>query len=236
MALPLNSTPIYQLTVPSTDKVVKFRPFLVKEEKALLLAQQSEDPNVMIDTLQEVIKSCVKDEIDVGKLAVFDLEYIFTQIRAKSVGEEVELVFRCQHCDDDKARVNVKIDITQIDVQKTEDHTKQIPLFDDVGIVMKYPSLNMVKKLESLGNSMQDIFNIVIDCIDYIYNGDELIYASETSKEELEEFLNNMTTDQFANIQKFFSTMPVMKKQVDYDCPVCGAHNQAELSGISSFF
>ena len=118
MALPINNTPVYELIIPSTGKTVKYRPFLVKDEKALLLAKQSEDSSVMINTLQDVIKSCIKDDIAVENLAMFDLEYIFTQIRAKSVGEEVELIFRCQHCDDEKAKVQMRIDLTKLEVSK----------------------------------------------------------------------------------------------------------------------
>jgi ribosomal protein L44E len=237
MALPLNSTPVYQLTIPSTEKTVKFRPFLVKEEKSLLLAQQSEDPNVMINTLQDVIKSCIKDDIDVGKLAIFDLEYIFTQIRAKSVGEEVELVFKCQHCDDEKAKVKVKIDLTKLEVSRDAEHTNKIPLFGSVGVVLKYPNINLIRKLESISsNSVDDVFQIITECMDYIYDENEIYHASEQTDKELKEFLNNLTTEQFGRIQKFFDSMPKLTKDIEYTCPVCSSHNEATLSGIQSFF
>lgn len=237
MALPLNSAPVYQLTIPSSDKVVKFRPFLVKEEKALLLAQQSDDQNVMINTLQEVIKSCLKDEVDVTKLAMFDLEYIFTQIRAKSVGEEVELLFKCQHCDDPNAKVKVKFDLTQIEVKKDSEHSNKIPLFGNVGVVLKYPSVSIIKNLENIGsNNVEDVFSIIIQCIDYIYDDQELYYASEQTPTELKDFLNNLTSEQFGKLQRFFETMPKLSKDIEYTCPVCSAHNEATLSGIQSFF
>jgi hypothetical protein len=237
MALPVNSTPIYQLTIPSTNKEVKYRSFLVKEEKALLIAQQSEDPNIMVNTLQEVIKSCIKDDIDINKLAMFDLEYIFTQIRAKSVGEEVELVFKCQQCDDPKAKVTVKFDLTQLEVKKDPEHTNKIELFNNVGIVLKYPSINIIKKLEDIStNNVDDIFKIIIDCIDYIYDDEQLYHASDTTQTELKEFLNNLTTEQFGKLQKFFETMPKISKDIEYTCPICNAHNEATLSGIQSFF
>lgn len=237
MALPQNSTPLYDLTIPSSGKKVKFRPFLVKEEKALLLAQQSEDTSVMVNTLQQIISSCVKGDYESDKLAMFDLEYIFTQIRAKSVGEEIELLFKCQHCDDENAKVKVKFDLTQLQVTKNPEHTNKIPLFGSVGIVLRYPGISIIKKIEDISRGkIEDIFSIIIDCIDYIYDDKELYHASESSKEELTEFLNNLTTDQFGKIQQFFETMPKLSKDIEYTCPVCSAHNEATLSGIQSFF
>jgi hypothetical protein len=237
MALPKNSTPIYNLTIPSNNKKVKFRPFLVKEEKSLLLAQQSEDPVVMVNTLQEVIKNCIIDKLDIESLAIFDLEYIFTQIRAKSVGEEVELVFKCAHCDDENAKVKITFDLTKIQVEKKEEHTNKIILFDNVGIVLKYPTINMVKQLDTLNsNDYDNIFDIVIECIDYIFDDSELYYAKETPRKELEDFLNDLNSDQFSKIKLFFETMPKIKQEIDYKCPICNADNHTTLSGLSAFF
>lgn len=238
MALPMNSTPVYNLTVPSTGAVIEYRPFLIKEEKALLLAQQSEQPKVMVDTLKQVVRECIKTkDVNVDELATFDIEYIFTQIRAKSVGEEVELNLRCDTCEDDKAISIVRLDLTKINVEKAEGHDKNIKLFGDVGIVMKYPSFDIVSKFENLDTSnVNDMFNIVIECIDYIYTSQEVFYAKEQTKEELLDFLNNLTSDQFVLIQSFFETMPKMKKEIDYKCPVCGAAHHKVLEGISSFF
>ena len=237
MALPKNSTPIYNLTIPSSGKTVKFRPFLVKEEKSLLLAQQSEDATVMVNTLQNVLKDCITDKIDISTLAIFDLEYIFTQIRAKSVGEEVELVFRCGHCDDEKAKVKLSFDLTKIEVTKHPEHTNKIPLFDSVGIVLKYPNVDIIKKLESFGKgTYDDIFSVIIECIDYIFDDQEIYHANETPREELETFLNELNTSQFAKIQQFFETMPKIKQDIDFICPVCNTANHTTLSGLSAFF
>ena len=194
MSLPINSAPTYTLTVPSTGKQIKYRPFLIKEEKTLLIAQQSEDPVVMVDSLKDVIRSCVKDEIDLDNLATFDLEYIFTQIRAKSVGEVVELILKCDTCEDEKATAKVFIDLTTLKVEKNPDHNDKIVLFDDVGIAMKYPTIDVLKKMESVNASdLDEVFGVVVDCIDYIYNTDEIFYAKEQTKEELTEFLNNLS-------------------------------------------
>ena len=150
MSLPFNTTPTYNVTIPSTKENVKFRPFLVKEEKALLIAQHSEDQNVMIDTLKNIIKSCMLDKVNPDTLAMFDIEYLFTQIRAKSVGENVDLLFPCDVCDDEKARVKISFDLTQLNVEIPEGHDKKIELFDDVGVIMKYPTINVIKQLENI--------------------------------------------------------------------------------------
>lgn len=237
MALPMNSTPVYTIKVPSTGKEFKFRPFLVKEEKILLIAQQSEDLLVMVDSLKQVIKSCSKSDVDINTLASFDLEYIFTQIRAKSVGENVELLLKCDTCEDDKAVVKINIDLTKLEVTKPENHNNNIMLFDDVGIVLKYPSLDILKLLESdTKNEMDDIFSVVADSIDSIYNTTEVFHAKDQTKDELLDFLNNLTSEQFSKIQLFFETMPRLKQDIEYTCPVCQKKHEKLLEGLSSFF
>ena len=193
MALPIQNTPVYTLRIPSTKQEVKFRPFLVKEEKALLVAQQSEDQQVMLDTLKEILRGCMKTPVDIDSLAMFDFEYIFSQIRAKSVGELVEIVVRCDVCPEEetKARVKLSFDLTKLEVEFPEGHSKKIPLFDDVGIVMKYPNVDMLKKLENIKkDSIDDIFSVVTKCIDYIYDKDEIYYVKEINPEEVEEFVS----------------------------------------------
>ena len=238
MALPMMNTPTYNLVIPSTEKSVKYRPFLVKEEKALLIAQQSEDLMVMVDTLKSVIKTCVLDTIDVNKLATFDLEYMFTQIRAKSVGEIIELIFPCDNDhgeDNEKARVKVSIDLTTLTVEKDNSHTNKIDLFGDVGVMMKYPTMDVMRKLDD-SDSIDNIFDVVAMSIDYIYQGDEIFYAKEQKHEEMLQFLNNLTSEQFVKIQNFFDTMPRIKKQIEYTCPVCQKEHKKMLEGMQSFF
>jgi hypothetical protein len=240
MSLPIMSTPTYNLVVPSTGVSVKYRPFLVKEEKALLIAQQSEDVTIMVDSLKSVIKSCLIDKVDVDKLATFDLEYIFTQIRAKSVGEVIDLLFPCDNDhgeDNEKARVKISIDLTKLEVVKVPSHTNKIELFGDVGVVLKYPTLDIMKQLENLnGNDLDAVFSVVAESIDYIYQGDEIFYGKEQKKEELIQFLNNLTSEQFVKVQEFFSTMPRISKEVEYGCPVCGKQHKKVLEGMQSFF
>lgn len=240
MALPIMNTPTYNLVVPSTGVKIKYRPFLVKEEKALLIAQQSEDIQVMVDSLKQVIKGCVLDKIDVDSLATFDIEYIFTQIRAKSVGEVVELLFPCDEDhgeDQDKAKLKISIDLSNLQVEFPPEHTKKIDLFGDVGVIMKYPSFDMMSKMENLDvEDVDAIFDIIASSIDIIYQGEEIYYAKEQTKEELLEFLYNLTNEQFANLQKFFTKMPKISKTVEYNCPLCGKHHSVTLEGMQSFF
>lgn len=237
MALPVMQTPSYDLVIPSTKQKVKFRPFLVKEEKALLLAQQSEDQNVMLNTLKGVIEACTMNKVNVEKLAMFDIEYIFLQLRSKSVGEISELVFSCMQCKDPKAKMNVDIDISKIEVVFNPEHKSDIQLFDDVGIKMKYPGVDLINKIKNVEeNDVNAIFDMIVSCIDCIYDTDNVYHASEQSKEELEEFINNLTQDQFAKVQKFFETMPKLEKVVEFDCPVCKYHHIQILQGIDGFF
>jgi hypothetical protein len=240
MALPMMSAPTYTMVVPSSGVSVKFRPFLVKEEKALLIAQQSEDIGVMIQTLKGIINTCVLDTLDVDKLATFDLEYMFTQIRAKSVGEIIELIFPCDidHGEDnEKARVKVSIDLTTLVVEKDPNHNNKINLFGDVGVVMKYPTMDVMKRLENLDtDDLDKVFSVVADSIDYIYQGEEIFYGKEQKHEELLQFLNNLTSEQFVKVQQFFATMPKIKKEIEYTCPVCQKHHRKMLEGMQSFF
>lgn len=240
MALPKNTSPTFNLTLPSTGEKVRFRPFVVKEEKALLIAQQSEEMGTMVDTLKSVIDSCTFSALPINDLPTFDLEYLFLQIRGKSVGETVDLLFQCEeeHGDnDEKAKVKHTVHLTEIEVFKPTGHDKKIHLFGDVGVVMKYPSLEMATVIANADENIENVFEVVAQSMDFIYQGDEdIFYAHETPKEELMEFLNNLTAEQFEKIQNFFLTMPKLKYEFEFDCPVCGKHNKRVLEGIQNFF
>lgn len=236
MALPVINTPTYEFKVPSTKQIVKFRPFLVKEEKALLIAQQSEDQVVMLNTLKSVIKACTFDKLDVEKLALFDIEYIFTQLRARSVGEIAELFFTCNQCNDAKAKVKIDVNLTELNVTFAEDHSSDIILYESVGIKMKYPNLNLIDKANSVTNDIGVIFSVIVDCIDYIYDDNGVYPAVEQSKEELEQFINNLTQEQFQKVQRFFETMPRLEKKLEFNCPVCNYHHDYTIQGIDGFF
>ena len=236
MALPMNSTPLYKIQIPSTGKEITFRPFLVREEKALLLSQQSESTEIMVNTLKEIIQNCVKEPINIDSLAIFDYEYLFTQIRAKSVGEMVDLMFTCAHCEQENNKVKMSIDLTKIPIVKDPDHSNKIPLFDDVGVLMNYPSLDTFKKAEGKEEDLNVVMDVVIDCIEAIYKSDEMFYAKEQTREELEDFVMNLTKEQFDKIEKFFVTVPKYKQDIEFDCPACGEHNFSTVEGPASFF
>jgi hypothetical protein len=242
MALPVNSTPTYNLVVPSTKETIKFRPFLVKEQKALLIAQQSENVMVMMDTLKSIIKSSVTSTIDIESLSLFDMEYIFLQLRAKSVGEEIELVLKCpeEHGSEEankKATVNVKINIDDIKVEQSKEHTNKIPLFNDVGVVMKYPSLETLTKFQNVKNNDASlVFDIIAESMDYIYDNDEIYPIKDQTKAEVKEFIDNLTAEQFEKLQKFFETMPKLSHKLHFNCPVCSKYNEVKLEGLDSFF
>lgn len=238
MALPIQQSATYNVTIPSTEKTIHFRPFLVKEQKALLLAQQSEDPDVMVNTIKDIITSCVKEKIDVDDLAVFDLEFMFSQIRAKSVGETVDLIFRCGYCEDEKAKVKISIDLTQLQVEKNSEHTTKIELFDDVGVVMKYPGLRTLQALtqSTQPDEIDTVFELMASCIDYVFDSNQVYPAAEQTTEELVQFLENLTQDHFVKVQRFFETMPQLKKEIKFKCPVCEKENKSVLSGLDDFF
>ena len=237
MALPQAQAPRYKLTIPSTNKAVTYRPFLVKEEKALLIAQQSEDPDTMIETLKSVIESCIMDKINVNDLAIFDIEYIFTQLRAKSVGEIVDIILKCDTCEDDKATVKYSIDLTKLKVEVPNGHQKTIPLFGDVGVIMRYPTLDVIKKMETLKvGDIEIVFEIICQCIECVYDSEEMYPTKEQRIEEVREFVNNLTQEQFTKLQTFFETMPKLQETLKYACPLCKKDHEKVIKGLESFF
>ncbi len=237
MALPSAATPKYKLVIPSLKKTVTYRQFLVKEEKALLIAQHSEDPDTMLDTLKDVIAACITERINVDELALFDVEYIFAQLRAKSVGEIVDLILKCDTCTDPLASVKYSIDLTKLSVDMPNDHDKKIPLFDDVGVIMKYPSFSMIKKMEGIDtNNIDGLFEVICLCIEAVYNSEEMFYAQDQTTKELQDFVNNLTQSQFKKLQRFFDTMPKLEQRVQFMCPVCHKEHDKMIRGLDSFF
>lgn len=237
MALPKQILPTYSTELPSTGKLIKFHPFQVREEKALLLAQQSSEKEIMADTLKDVVKHCVVDSIDVDSLAMFDLEYLLLQIRAKSIGEIVSLIFSCDVCTDAKAKVKINFDLTQLQVKKDPSHTNKIKLFGETGVVLKYPDVSAISKFDKLDDDdINGIFDLIISSIDYVYSDNEFFYAKDQTRQELHEFVNNLTQIQFKELVRFFETMPKLRQDVNYKCPVCGLEHNKYIEGIDSFF
>jgi hypothetical protein len=237
MPLPKIITPTFTLELPSTGQEIKYRPFLVKEEKLLLLALESEDPKQITTSIKTVIKNCLETKgVKVESLPTFDIEFIFLNIRARSVGEEIELNIICP--DDGETSVPVKIDIDDIKIQKSENHEKNIKLDDNLMMEMKYPSLEQfIKNNFDLENtSLEQSFELISQCIDKIYNEDEVWVAADVTKKELMEFLDQMNSSQFKQIEKFFETMPKLSHTITIINPNTKVESEVVLEGLSSFF
>jgi hypothetical protein len=238
MTLPKLSTPTYELVVPSVGKKIKYRPFLVKEEKILLLAMETEDENQMANAVKTILSNCIQTpRFKIDSLALFDIEYIFLNIRGKSVGETVDLKITCP--DDNETTVDVQIDLDEIVVDKQEDHSNIIKMNDDISVVMKYPSMDLfIKNNMSDGSSsdVDDVFEIASMCINQIVEGEDVYEASNCSKKEINEFLEGMDTKQFLKVQKFFETMPKLSHTVSVTNPNTKVTSEVVIEGLASFF
>jgi hypothetical protein len=238
MPLPKISTPTYELELPSTGQEIKYRPFLVKEEKLLVLALESENTKEITTAIKNVIKSCIQTKnIKVESLPTFDIEYLFLNIRGKSVGEEIEVNVICP--DDGETYVPVKINIDEIKVQKNEEHTNKIQVDDNIVMQMKYPSLDQFIKnnFDFSGDSnMDQSFDLVASCIDKIFNEEEVWTSGDVTKKELIDFLEQMNSAQFKQIEKFFETMPKLSHSVKVKNPKTEVESEVVLEGLSSFF
>ena len=238
MPLPKISAPTYELVLPSTKKTVKYRPFLVREEKLLVLALESEDSKQITDAIRSVIKECIQTRgIKVEQLPIFDIEYLFLNIRGKSVGEEVEVNIIAP--DDGETEIPVKINLDDIQVQEGEGHTKQIKLDDSLMMEMRYPSLDQFIKnnfdFEEKTNIDQS-FELISTCIDKIYSEEEVWSCDDVSKKEVVEFLEQMNSVQFKLIESFFNTMPKLSHTLEVTNPVTKKKSTVVLEGLSSFF
>lgn len=238
MPLPKISTPTYELELPSTGKTIQYRPFLVREEKLLVLALESEDTKQITTAIKTVIKSCVLTKnIKVEELPTFDIEYLFLNIRGKSVGEDLEVNVICP--DDEETLVPVKINIDDISVKKNDEHNKQIKVDDRIMMEMKYPSLDQFIKNNfdfTSGGTVEQSFDLIAACIDQIYTEDETWATSDLPKKEVVEFLDQMNSSQFKQIEKFFETMPKLSHEITVKNPNTGIESTVVLEGLSSFF
>ena len=239
MPLPKIATPTYELVLPSTGKPVKYRPFLVKEEKVLVIALESEDNKQITNAIKAVLKNCVLTKgIKVENLPTFDIEYLFLNIRGKSVGEDVELTITCP--DDGETNVSVSIDLDDIQVKKDEEHSNQIKLDNNLMMEMKYPSLDQFIKsnfdFEEGKNQMDQSFQLIAQCIDKIYSEEEVWATADCTKKEVSEFLESMNSSQFKEIEKFFETMPKLEHTISVTNPATGVKSDVVLEGLASFF
>ena len=238
MPLPKIATPTYELELPSTGQSVKYRPFLVKEEKLLVLALESEDTKQITTAIKTVLKSCVQTKgIKVETLPTFDIEFLFLHIRGKSVGEELELRIICP--DDKETEVPLTLDIDEIKVVKNEEHNKQIKLDDNLMMELKYPSLDEFIKNNfdfKEGNQMEQSFELIGTCIDKIYNEEEVWATADCTKKEVKEFLESMNSSQFKDIEKFFETMPKLSHTIKVTNPKTKVESEVVLEGLASLF
>jgi len=238
MPLPKISTPSYELVIPSIEKKIKFRPFLVKEEKVLILAMESQDSKQIANAVKDVIKACILSRgIKVETLSTFDIEYLFLNIRGKSVGEEVEVMVTCP--DDGKTQVPATINLDDITIQKNEEHSRDIKLDDNYTLRMRYPSLtefikNNFDSKEDI--SVDDTFELISSCIEQVYSEEESWAASDCTKKELNDFIGSLNTKQFKDVEKFFDTMPKLSHTVKVTNPNTNAENEILLEGLQSFF
>ena len=238
MPLPTISTPTYELTLPSSDKKIKYRPFLVKEEKILILAMESEDTKQIARSIKDVITKCILSRgIKVEKLSTFDIEYLFLNIRGKSVGEHIEIMVTCP--DDGKTQVPMSINIDSIKVKKNDDHNKDIKLDDTYTLRMKYPSLAEFTKTNfGTMNEMKvdDTFELIASCIDQVYSEEESWSHQECTKKELSDFIESLNSNQFKMVEKFFETMPKLSHTVKVTNPNTKVESDIKIEGLQSFF
>jgi citrate lyase gamma subunit len=238
MPLPKISTPTYELELPSTDQTIKYRPFLVKEEKLLVIALESEDTKQITTAIKTVIKNCIHTkDIKVETLPTFDIEYLFLNIRGKSVGEKVDVNIVCP--DDNETNVSVSIDLDEIRIQKNEGHTNKIKVDDKIMMEMKYPSLEQFIKNNfdfNSENAMEQSFDLIASCIDKIYTEDDVWIAADVTKKEITEFLDSMNSSQFKEIEKFFETMPKLSHKIKVTNPKTEVESEVILEGLASFF
>lgn len=236
MALPKIGIPTYELELPSTGKTIKYRPFVVKEEKVLLLALESEDEKEIKNAVKDLIKNCVQSRIKVDDLPSFDLEYIFLKIRAASVSEEITLNVTCR--DDGTTQMEVSININEVNVFKPEGHTNKIMLDDTTGLVMVYPGMDRFIESEFLNKDIktEEVFDFIADSVDQIFNSEEVWDSSTTSKKEMREFVESLTNKQFEPIQNFYETMPRLLHKFKVINPNTGVESEYTIEGLQNFF
>ena len=238
MPLPKIATPTYELELPSTGKSIKYRPFLVKEEKVLVIALESEDNKQITNAIKAVLKSCVLTKgIKVETLPTFDIEYLFLNIRGKSVGEELDVTLICP--DDGETEVSVQIDLDDIQIQKNDDHTNQVKLDNSLMMELRYPSLDQFIKSNfdfDDKNQMDQSFALIASCIDKIYNEEEVWATADCTKKEVNDFLEQMNSSQFKEIETFFETMPKLSHTISVTNPKTKVKSDVLLEGLASFF
>lgn len=241
--LPKIDVPIFDVKLFSTDKKVRFRPFTVKEEKLFLITNESDDPSSSITTIKQVLNNCILDDIDIDDLPLFDIELLFLNLRARSIGEMVTLNYKCNNVIGNEEgkehkcgnQVGIELNVLTISPVVDETHSKKIEINSKLGMVMKYPRMDVIKDSKSEEN-IDSVIDMIANCIDYIYDEDAIYYAKDSTKEELVDFLETLQSKDLENIKVFFDTMPKMKKTLDFKCGKCEYEEKIEVEGIQNFF
>jgi len=237
MALPIIEVPRYELTLPSSDVQVQFRPFVVKEEKILLMAMETKDNNEIVTATKDILKACTYEKLDIESLPMFDIEYLLLQIRSKSVGEVANFKVICP--DDKQTATDVELNLSTVQVQVDDDHSNKVVIDEErkLGLVLNYPSLGITKAgFDVNKENVETMFNVVASCIDHIYEGDKTYPAKDSTKKELVEFLEGLSQQAFLKIKKFFDTMPQLRHEVEVTNPKTGIKSTVTFKGLQDFF
>jgi hypothetical protein len=242
--LPKNTFPTYQVNLISSGKEIEFRPFLVKEQKLLLMASESEDSKTVINSIKQTLKNCIiTQDVNLDKLPMFDLEHLFLNLRARSVNEIVDLSYKCNNkIKDEKGEETTCLGLEKFTVNLLEikpeilpNHNKKITLTDKLGIMMRYPTIELLSSIQA-DDTSDLIIQLIVDSVDYIFDGDEIYYSKDTSREELVEFIETLQQKDLDKIKEFFDTSPKIKKQLDFKCKKCGHEEKIVVEGINNFF
>ena len=243
MALPKLETPTYELTVPSTGQKVEYRPFLVKEEKSLLMAAEDGSPKTITNAMKDIITSCTDGEVDIKGLASFDIEYIFLQLRGKSVGDVIDINLKKPEqiiCEDEECpnASQITVDIRDIEMDTSNMGNPEIELTEKIGVKLGYPHMDTIQKYIAPDGALvtNDIFKMITDCVEYIWDGDEIYKAKDSTKKELNDFIESLSTEQFNKVRKYFESMPRLKHKITWTCSKCDKSADVMLEGLDSFF
>ena len=233
MALPKLKTSEYTLTLPSTQEEIKFRPFLVREQKILMIAQESEEDNQIADAMGRLVSDCTFGAVDGNVNPMFDLEYVFLQMRGKSGGNEVKLSLICP--DDDETRVDVDVDLSKVDVQMNLEHSQNIKITDEISINFRYPRLKDIENISAEKGDFEQSIDMILSCIESVQNQDELIHRIDMTKDEIMEFIDSMSSEQMESVMQFFETMPKLRHVVEVKNPKTKVKSEILLEGMQSF-
>ena len=233
MALPIIDVPLYQLNLPSTGEMVGFRPFLVKEQKILLLAAESKEEKSMLTAAKQIINNCTMGKLKIENLTTFDIEYLFLKIRAKSVGEISEFFVKCDKCENS---VKVSIDLDKVEIKKDPNHSRKIMLTDSVGIMMKYPGIDAQEVITNTNNVLEKEFKVIMQCVEYIFDKEQLFYPKDTPEKDFRDFFESLTSDNYKKIEKFFLTTPKLEETIHCVCSKCSHEFDMVASSLVDFF